>query len=329
MKHILTIILYLMGLCTISPLLYSQHLTPKGRFPFQRKSLASQWFRVSPKFAKDVYVSRRVLLQAQQDNRKPSFPSLRSDDPQPVRIQPLQHSVPFRTLTALPIRKQWMAFPGKRQVDAVIFDLDGTLLNSLSVWEHSGSNFVRSQGFEPPAELDDQLVKMSLLDGAQLIKDTYHLPYTLEEIVEMTLRPIKNHYYQDIQPMPGIPEVLARLKAQGVKMAVATASYKEFAQVALARLGLADYFDFIITCDEVGVGKTSPKVYEVAAERLGSAKERTLVAEDALHALQTASRAGFKTAAVEEIHSAHQQQEKQAIADYYVISFQGIRTLKK
>lgn len=238
------------------------------------------------------------------------------------------HAVPGWRANLLSTEKL-RPFPGKKEVDAVIFDLDGTLLDSLWAWEHSGSNFVRSQGFEPPAELDEQLVQMSLLDGAQLIKETYHLPYTLEEIVEMTLQPIKNHYYQDIQPMPGIPEVLARLKAQGVRMAVATASYKEFAQVALMRLGLADYFDFIITCDEVGIGKTSPKVYEVAAERLGASKQRTLVAEDALHALQTAHQAGFKTVAIEEEHSAHQQAEKQAVADYYVFSYQGAYTLQK
>lgn len=221
------------------------------------------------------------------------------------------------------------AFPAKGEVDAVIFDLDGTLLDSLWAWEHSGSNFVRSQGFEPPADLDEQLVKLSLIDGANLIKGMYALSYTPEEILELTLLPIKNRYFQEVEPMPGVPELLARLHAQGVKMAVATASYKEYAQAALERLGLSEYFEFIITCDEVGIGKTSPKVYEVAAQRLGTRKERTLVAEDALHALETAHKAGFKTAGIEEGHSAHQRAEKQAVSDYYVVSYEGKHTLRK
>ncbi len=221
------------------------------------------------------------------------------------------------------------AFPGKAEIDGVIFDLDGTLLDSLSAWEHSGSNFVRSQGFEPPATLDKELESLSLTDGARLLKTRYRLPQSPQEILALTLRPIQEHYYQDIPPMPGITQTLARLHAQGVKMAVATASDKELAQAALARLGLLPYFEFIITCDEVGVGKSSPKVYEEALRRLGTAKARTLVAEDALYALQTAHAAGFPTAAIEEAHSAHQRNEKKQAATYYVFSYQGKQVFKK
>ena len=221
------------------------------------------------------------------------------------------------------------SFPGRAEIDAVIFDLDGTLLNSLGAWEHSGSNFVRSQGFEPSANLDDELVALSLLDGAKLLKDRYQLPQSPKEILTLTLRPIRQHYFDDILPFPGVPEMLARLKAQGVKMVVATASDRELAEVALHRLGLLDYFEFIITCDEVGAGKSSPKVYEEALRRLGTSKARTLVAEDALHALQTAHAAGFPTAAVEEAHSAAQRADKEQVATYYVLSYQGSYVFKK
>ncbi len=220
-------------------------------------------------------------------------------------------------------------FPARQEIDAVIFDLDGTLLDSLWAWENSGANYVRSRGLEPTADLDAKLETMSLMDGARYVKEMYNLSDPPEVILEKTLEPIKNRYYNEIQPMPGVREQLARLKAQGVKMAVATASHKDFAQKALARLGLSDYFEFIITCDEVGIGKTSPKVYEVARERLGTAKERTLVAEDALHALETAHKAGFPTAAIEETHSLGQASQKMDVADYYVTSYEGKNTLAK
>ncbi len=220
-------------------------------------------------------------------------------------------------------------FPAKQEIDAVIFDLDGTLLDSLWAWEDSGVNYLRSIGIEPAADLQAKLETMSLMDGANYVKEMYNLPEPPEVILEKTLEPIKNRYYNEIQPMPGVGEQLARLKAQGVKMAVATASHGEFAQAALKRLGMLDYFEFIITCDEVGVGKTSPKVYEAALKRLGTAKERTLVAEDALHALETAHKAGFPTAAIEELHSLDQQVQKRNIADYYVIDYEGENTLSK
>lgn len=220
-------------------------------------------------------------------------------------------------------------FPAREKIDAVIFDLDGTLLDSLGAWENSGSNYVRSRGFEAPADLDAKLETLSLMDGAQLVKQMYNLPEPPEVLLEQTLEPIKNHYFYDIQPMPGVPEQLARLKAQGVKMAVATASHKEFAERALTRLGLREYFEFIITCDEVGIGKTSPKVYEEALRRLGTMKERTLVAEDALHALETAHHAGFPTAAIEEAHSVGQRAQKLNVADYYILEYEGQNTLFK
>ncbi len=220
-------------------------------------------------------------------------------------------------------------FPAKKEVDAVIFDLDGTLLDSLWAWKDSGVNYLRSIGIEPPADLQAKLEEMSLMDGANYLKETYQLAEPPEVILERTLAPIKHRYMYEILPMPDVVEQLARLKAQGVKMAVATASHGEFAQAALKRLGMLDYFEFIITCDEVGIGKTSPKVYEVAQERLGTARERTLVAEDALYALETAHKAGFLTAAIEELHSLHQQVEKRNIADYYVIEYEGENTAVK
>lgn len=212
-------------------------------------------------------------------------------------------------------------FPTRREIDAVIFDLDGTLLDSLWAWENSGTNYLRSIGIEPAVDLQKKLETMSLMDGAKYIKEMYDLTDPPEVLLEKTLEPIKNRYLYEIKPMPGVREQLARLKTQGIKMAVATASHKEFAQAALERLGMLDYFDFIITCDEVGIGKTSPKVYEAALLRLGTLKERTLVVEDALHALETAHQAGFSTAAIDEKHSLADRVQKQQVADYYIMNY--------
>lgn len=215
-----------------------------------------------------------------------------------------------------------VVFPGKETVDAVIFDLDGTLLDSLSAWEHSGTNFLRTQGITPPEGLDEKLAKISLIEGARLLKEMFSLPQEPGEIVRLTLEPIRRHYFEDIPAKPGVPETLRRLKAQGVKLCVATASDGELARAALARLELLDLFDFVLTCNEVGVGKRRPVVYEEALRRLGTEKSRTLVVEDAPYALQTAHRAGFMTAGVADPHTLPGgTQQIRSQADFYIETF--------
>ncbi len=218
--------------------------------------------------------------------------------------------------------------PDKGKVDAIIFDLDGTLLDSLGAWDNSGVNFLRSRGIEPPEGLQEQLVQMSLMDGARWIKEKYHFSESPEELLRQTLQPIRNRYYTDIQPKPGVPYILRLLRAQGVKLCIATASDRELAEAALKRTGLLDFFDFIITCDEVGSGKSTPAVYEAALKKLGTDRARTLVAEDALYALRTARKAGFLTAAVADEHSIADRPALLTEADYYIHSFVSSRLQK-
>ncbi len=300
-----------------------------------------------PAFAQKPFVQLPRALEEQAARRISVWKG------QPLRFAPLARPVsyrpPFRPVSlkktqglsaaysqAVALRLQRLAasrkrvniFPGKQTVDAVIFDLDGTLLDSLTAWENSGSNFLRSQGIEPPEGLDEQLAKMSLLDGARLVKKMYGLPQPPEELLRLTLQPVRAHYERDVPAKPGVPEMLRRLKAQGIKLCVATASDRELAEAALRRLGLLDLFDFILTCDEAGAGKRSPAVYEAALQKLGTSKTRTLVVEDALYALQTAHRAGFPTAAVADAHSAADQALLRQTADYYLFSFASCRIEK-
>lgn len=219
---------------------------------------------------------------------------------------------------------QLARLPGKKEVDAVIFDMDGTLLNTLWAWKNSTSNFLRSRGIEPPENIDAEMAALSLLEGAREIKKRYGFKESPEELLEEVLATVRKFYEEDAMPKPGVLGVLQALKKQGIKICVATASDREFAEAAFKRTGLMEYIDFIITCDEVGVGKQNPLVYETALKKLGTDRKRTLVVEDALHALQTAKKAGFPTAGVYEVNFAADQSALQSDATYYVPSFQTV-----
>lgn len=214
-------------------------------------------------------------------------------------------------------------FPGSDRIDAVIFDMDGTLLDSLSVWEHASANYLRTRGIELPAETEARLEHMSLREGADYLIEMFNLPQTPEALIAATIAPVRERYMKTIEPKPGVRELLARLHAQGIKIAVATAADTDMARGAFSRTGLLPYFEFMIDCNEVGEGKKSPKIYEEALKRLGTAKERTLVVEDALYALQTAKKAGFLTAGIADAYydAAYEDQVK-ATGDYFFTSFE-------
>lgn len=214
-------------------------------------------------------------------------------------------------------------FPDKKEIDGVIFDMDGTLIDSLGVWDGLAVKYLRSRGIEPPPDIDKEVIPLSLLEGAALLKERFNLPGTPEEILADAVAPVRQRYLTDLPLKKGVRELLEELKKQGIKMCVATASDKEFTLAVFKRLDVLSYFEFVITCDEVGAGKRTPKVYDVALEKLGTSKERTLVVEDALHALQTAHNAGYRTLAIADpYYSAETEEKARQTADYFLTTFE-------
>lgn len=179
-----------------------------------------------------------------------------------------------------------------------IFDLDGTLLDSMPVWNKLASAYLRTIGHAPRADVDAAVCSFSLQQAARYFQAAYGVTLSEMEIVDGIKTMIRNFYEAEVASKPGAAAFLQQLSQRGVKMCVATAADSHLAKAALIRCGLMRFFTEIITCDEVGAGKDQPLVYREALNRLGTDRAETLVFEDARHALQTAEADGFITVAV-------------------------------
>lgn len=207
------------------------------------------------------------------------------------------------------------------RLQSAIFDMDGTLLDSMGMWIHLGPSMLRRFGVEPDGADQAALLHKPLSEKAAYCKEKYGLSQSIPQIMAEGAAIVEEFYRTEVRPKPGVPEFLSLLKMEGVWMYIATATDRPLVETALARTGLRDYFRGIVTCAEAG-SKSSPEIYERAMRRLQSNKKDTVVFEDALFALQTAKNAGFRIAGVYDSASEGDQAEIQRLSDYYIRSFE-------
>lgn len=182
-------------------------------------------------------------------------------------------------------------------IKAAIFDLDGTLLDSTTIWENLGERFLQSRDIVPEEDLRDKIWDLSLPESAAFFKREYALSMSEEEIVTRLNELSESVYTSEAPLKSGVKRLLGSLQMLDIKTALATAADKNLASAALARTGISEHFSGIFSCSEHGA-KTSPDIFLKAAELLGTNPQETVVFEDSLTAVQTAKAAGFITAAV-------------------------------
>lgn len=208
------------------------------------------------------------------------------------------------------------------EMEGAIFDMDGTLLDSMPVWTSIGEMYLQSQGIVPRPDLLEALRPMRLKQAAEYFVESYGVKRTVEEIIEDINGMLAKQYREVFPCKPFTLELLQALKARGVKMSVATATDPHLAEMALKRTGIFDYLTGVYSCSHVNVGKEQPDVFLYALKEMGTAKEKTYVFEDALHALQTAKDAGFPTVGVYDFSADAQREEIIRLSDFYLFSFQ-------
>ncbi|MCD8021220.1 MAG: HAD family phosphatase [Clostridiales bacterium] len=187
---------------------------------------------------------------------------------------------------------------GEIRIRGAIFDVDGTLLDSMSIWDDLGARYLRSLQVEPESDLQNILNTMTVEEGAAYMKERYHLETSEEEIGRATLQVVESFYYEEAPLKSGVRELLEDFRQRGIPMVVASSSARDHIEAAFRRLGILEYFERIFTCTEIGVGKTRPDIFLTAAEFLKAKPEEVYVFEDAIHAVETAKNAGFPVVAV-------------------------------
>lgn len=203
-------------------------------------------------------------------------------------------------------------------IKGVIFDVDGVVLDSMSIWKDLGARYLKSLGAEPEEGLNEILFSMSMEQGAEYLKDHYKLEEPTEIILEGIRRMLRDFYYDEVQAKSGVEMLMSFMKEKGLKITAATSSPRAHIEKALERNGLLGYFDNIYTTSELGTSKHSPDIYDKAAEFMNLKSGEILVLEDSLYALKTAKNAGYKTAGVYDKDGETDQAGVKEAGDIYI-----------
>ena len=201
-----------------------------------------------------------------------------------------------------------------------IFDFDGTLFDSMFLWDSVGEIYLRSLGREPKPSMREDVRALSLYQSACYFQEEYDLALSVEEIMAGINQTIEHFYLYEVLPKAGVKDFLEQMKKSGIPMCIATASDRYQVEAALKRCGMEHYFDDIFTCTEVGHGKDEPVIFRKAMEHFGADRSNTVVFEDALHAVQTAKMDGFQVVAVFD-GSEKRQTEIRELSDCYLVDF--------
>ena len=214
-----------------------------------------------------------------------------------------------------------MMLEGKR---AVLFDLDGTLVDSMWMWKAIDIEFLDRFGYTCPDDLQTMIEGMSFSEGAAYFKERFRLPLTVEEIKEIWIGMSIDKYRTSVPFKPGAEAFLKELRARGIRIGIATSNERGIVDTVLHSLKAEQYIDAITTACEVPAGKPSPDIYLEAARRVGAAPSECMVFEDVPAGILAGKRAGMEVCAVEDAASSHLGGEKRRLADYYIRDYEEL-----
>ena len=211
-----------------------------------------------------------------------------------------------------------------QNVKAVIFDLDGTLVDSMWMWKAIDIEYLARFGIEIPEDLQKSIEGKSFSETAEYFKERFQLPEPLEQIKADWNRMAWDKYANQVPLKEGVAEYLEYLRENKIKMGIATSNSRELVDLVTKALNVHSYFSSIRTSCEVEKGKPAPDIYLLVAKDLEVAPEECLVYEDVIHGIIGGKNANMKVCAVEDEFSAAERAKKQELADYYIENYHQV-----
>ena len=218
------------------------------------------------------------------------------------------------------------------QIKAAVFDMDGTLIDSLMVWDvlwtHFGETYLGDGSFRPSPEDDKKVRTLTLKDAMELIHINYSLGQSGAELLDRANNMMADFYTNRVQLKSGVREFLDHLKEKGTKMCIASATATDLIAMAMEHCELGKYFSKVFSCGTLGKGKDQPDIFLLAADYLGEKIEDTWMFEDSVVAIETATKIGMPTVAIYDQYN-YGQERMQQIANHYIASGETLLKLVK
>ncbi len=211
-----------------------------------------------------------------------------------------------------------------KNIGAVIFDMDGSLVDSMWMWRAIDIEYLGRYGISLPENLQSEIEGMSFGETALYFKEHFPIPDSLEEIKQTWNRMAWDKYIYEVPLKKGIPEFLNGCRTHGIRLGIATSNSRELVENVAATHQLREYFTSIVTGSDVERGKPAPDIYLEAAGQLGILPSECLVFEDIVAGIQAGKNAGMRVCAVEDAYSAHDRERKKELADYYIEDYMDL-----
>lgn len=205
-----------------------------------------------------------------------------------------------------------------------IFDMDGTLIDSIPYLEKGDEIMFAKLGIPYSIAASDHMRYTTVGESAEWMNKEYNINITTDELVDI----INQHLmelYEFVPVREGVIDFLTKTKKAGIKMCIATATPHDMAKTVCNRLGIMDYMDFLISCDEFGVTKSTPDVFLKCAEKMGLSPKEMAVFEDGVPGVCSSAKAGFFVVGVnEKTMNDFDRREIKNSCNYFIESFEGL-----
>lgn len=211
---------------------------------------------------------------------------------------------------------------GTKDAEGLIFDFDGTLADSMWVWDEVDREFLKKRGLPYSEEFVEMVAVLGFERGADFVIDHFGLDEKPDDIIEEWKSLAEDGYANHVELKPGALDYLEYCKAQGMPMAIATSLQRHLLEPALKKNGILDMFDVVCICDELQCGgKSNPTVYLEAARRLGIPAEQCAIFEDVATAARSAKKTGAYVVGIYDEHKQQSTEELISIVDLFVLSY--------